>query len=140
MRVKREGIIVTAQQLRKSGTAAVVGLFLALLSLTIIVCQRESESHEVRVTPGPEPHTKIVDGYLHVAHTPCPPSMVAPPAPVTVTDLYSNSIIYLNGDGSVSAMQKPDYKTDEGRNRLQKALADHFIMKLILALPKCPER
>ena len=65
--------------------------------------------------------------------------MVVPPAAITVTDLYSRSIIYLNGDGSVSATQKPDYKTDEGRERLQKALADHSTMGLIRKLPKCPE-
>ena len=66
--------------------------------------------------------------------------MVAPPAPITVTEMYSGSIIYLNGDGSVSVTQKPDYKTGEGRTRLQKALNDRSTMKLILALPKCPER
>ena len=93
----------------------------------------------MRVTLGHEPHIKIIDGYLYVTHSPCPPSMVAPPAPITLTDLHSRSTIYLNGDGSVSLMQKPDYTTEDGKTRLQKALADRSTLKLILSLPKCPE-
>ena len=135
-----KGIIVTVPHWRKNGTAAVAWLLLLLFSLVIVGCQLGSEAPQMRVTPGAEPHTKVVDGYLYVAHSPCPPSMVAPPAAITVTEMYSQSIIYLNGDGSVSATQKPDYRTEEGRSRLQKALADRSTVRLILTLPKCPER
>ena len=135
-----KGIIVTVPRWRKSGTAAVVWLILLLFSMMIVGCQRGPDAPEVRVTPGAEPHTKVVDGYLYVAHSPCPPSMIAPPAPITVTEMYSQSIIYLNGDGSVSATQKPDYKTEEGRTRLEEALADRSTLRLIVALPKCPDR
>ena len=130
---------MTIPELRENGAAAVAGLMLALLILVIAGCQAGTQVPEMRVTPGAEPHTKIIDGYLHVAHSPCPPSMVAPPAAITVTEMYSRSVIYLNGDGSVSAVQKPDYKTEEGRDRLQKALADRSTMRLIITLPKCPE-
>ena len=118
-----------------------VWLAAMLLALTLVGCQLGigAGAPEDRVVPGAQPHTKIVDGYLHVAHSPCPPSMVAPPAAITVTELYSRSIIYLNGDGSVSETQKADYKTDEGRERLQKAIADRSTMELIRKLPKCPE-
>ena len=90
-------------------------LVLVLILMPMTGCERRTGAPEMRVTPGHEPHIKIVDGYLHVAHSPCPPSMVAPPAPITLTDLFSSSTIYLNGDGSINATQKPDYKTEEGR-------------------------
>lgn len=112
-----------------------------LLLLVMVGCELGlgAQAPEDRVVPGAQPHTKIVDGYLHVAHSPCPPSMVAPPAAITVTDLYSRSVIYLNGDGSVSATQKPDFKTQKGRERLLKAIADRSTLSLIRKLPKCPE-
>ena len=123
----------------KNGTAVVACLVLVALASATSGCHLVMRTPEDRVVPGTQPHTKIVDGYLHVAHSPCPPSMVAPPAAITVTELYSRSIIYLNGDGSVSATQKPVYKTEEGRERLQTALADRSTMELIRKLPKCPE-
>ena len=119
--------------------AAVACLMLAPLVSATSGCHMVTRTPEDRVVPGAQPHTNIVDGYLHVAHSPCPPSMVAPPAAITVTELYSRSIIYLNGDGSVSETQKPDYKTDEGRERLQTAIEDRSTLRLIVALPKCPE-
>lgn len=123
------------------GMASAAWLVLLLLVSAIVGCQQPgAKAPETRVTPGAEPHTKVIDGYLHVAHSPCPPSMVAPPAPITVTEMYSRSVVYLNGDGSVSATQKPDYRTEEGRTRLRKALADRSTLRLILSLPKCPER
>ena len=76
---------------------------------------------------------------MYVAHSPCPPTQVDPPAAITVTDMYDGSVIYLNGDGSVNNTQRPDYKTEEGKNRLQKAVADGSTLKLIRVLPKCPE-
>lgn len=123
----------------KNETAVVVCLMLVLLVSATSGCHLVVRTPEVRVVPGAQPHLKIVDGYLHVAHSPCPPSMVAPPAAITVTDLHTRSIIYLNGDGTVSPTQKPDYRTDEGRERLQTALADRSTLRLIIALPKCPE-
>ncbi len=132
--------MVTAPHWWKNGITAAGWLVLALLPLVVVGCQLGSEAPEERITPGHEPHTKVVDGYLYIAHSPCPPSMVAPPAAITVTDMYDGSIIYLNGDGSVSATQKPNYKTEEGRARLQKAVADRSTLRLIRTLPKCPER
>ena len=128
-----------ASHCRIDGVAAVACLILALLVSATSGCYLAVRTPEDRVVPGAQPHTKIVDGYLHVAHSPCPPSMVAPPAAITVTDLHSRYIIYLNGDGTVSPTQKPDYRTDEGRERLQTALADRSTVRLIIALPKCPE-
>ncbi len=127
-----------ASHFRVDGAAATACLILALVVSVASGCHPVTRTPEDRVVPGVEPHTKIVDGFLHVAHSPCPPSMVAPPAAITVTDLYSQSIIYLNGDGTVNATQKPDYRTDEGRERLQTAIEDRSTLRLIVALPKCP--
>ena len=130
--------VPSALRRRKNGTA-IVALMLVLLVSVASGCHLVMRTPEDRIAPGAQPHTKIIDGYLHVAHSPCPPSMVAPPASITVTEMYSRSIIYLNGDGSVSETQKPDYKTNEGRERLQKALSDRSTLRLIVSLPGCPE-
>ena len=125
--------------MKRNGMMVEAWLALVILPLVIVGCQLGSEPPKERITPGHEPHTKVVDGYLYVAHSPCPPTQVDPAAAITVTDMYDGSVIFLDGDGSVSATQKADYKTEEGRNRLQKAVADGSTLKLIRVLPKCPE-
>ena len=85
-------------------------------------------------------NTRIVNGDLHVWHIPtCPP---VPPAtwvaPVILTDLRSGSNLHLNRDGSVRGSPVPDYRSDEGRKRLNEVLADSSLMELILAPMECP--
>ena len=124
---------------RKYGTAVVACLILALLVSATSGCHLVTRNPEDRVAPGGEPHTKIVDGYLHVWHIPCDNRPAEWVAPIIVTELYSRSIIYLNRDGTVRESPKPEYKTEEGRERLQKALADRSTVSLIVRPPECPE-
>jgi hypothetical protein len=85
-------------------------------------------------------NTRVVDGDIHVWHAPhCRP---IPPAEfvasVILTDLDSGSHLYLNRDGSVRTSPAPDYRTDEGRERLAGVLADNTLMELILTPFECP--
>ena len=85
-------------------------------------------------------NTRVVDGDIHVWHAPhCPP---VPPATfvasVILTDLGSGSHLYLNRDGSVRTSPKPDYRTDEGRERFAEVLEDSSLMELILTSFECP--
>ena len=85
-------------------------------------------------------NTRVVDGDIHVWHAPhCRP---VPPAEfvasVILTDLDSGSHLYLNRDGSVRTSPAPDYRTDEGRERLAGVLADRSLMELILTPFECP--
>ena len=85
-------------------------------------------------------NTRVVDGDIHVWHIPtCPP---VPPAtwvaPVILTDLRSGSNLHLNRDGSVRDSPAPDYRSDEGRDRLAEVLEDSSLMELILAPMECP--
>ena len=122
----------------KSMDTTACWLISSLILLVMMGCEQKPLSPDKRVTPGHAPDIRIIDGYLSVAHSPFPPSMVAPPASITVTEMYSRSFIFLDGDGSVSTSQKPHYTTEEGKKRLQAALADRSTMKLIIPLPKCP--
>ena len=119
---------------RIDGTAVVVCLMLVLLVTAASGCHLVD-----RVAPGGEPHTKIVDGYLHVWHIPCDNRPATWVAPIIVTELHSRSILYLNRDGTVRESPRPEYKTEEGRERLQKALADRSTVRLIVTPPECPE-
>ena len=134
----------------------VTWLILLLLSLVTIGCQLGLGAQpapapippptptleERRVQTGPEigNNTKVIEGNLHVWYIPCPPS---PPgewvAPISVTDLNDGSNVYLNQDGTLKASPKPNYKTEEGRTRLEAALKDDAIMKQIVARPECPD-
>ncbi len=85
-------------------------------------------------------NTRVVDGDIHVWHVPtCPP---VPPATwvasIILTHLGSGSHLYLNRDGSVRTSPPPDYRTDEGRERLAGVLEDSSLMKTILTPPECP--
>ena len=84
-------------------------------------------------------NTRVVDGDIHVWYIPCPPG--PPPkwvAPITLTHLSSGSHLYLNKDGSLSKNVFPDYRTDEGRERLEQVLKDDELMERILTRPDCP--
>ena len=85
-------------------------------------------------------NTRVIDGDVHVWHAPhCPP---VPPAEfvasVILTDLRSGSIVHLNRDGSVRTSPPPNYRTDEGRERLSTVLDDSSLMELILTPFECP--
>ncbi|MXY47263.1 MAG: hypothetical protein F4Y44_09840 [Chloroflexi bacterium] len=84
--------------------------------------------------------TKVIDGYLEVWYKPCErgPSPIDWGAPMKLTDLRSESVIYLNTNGTVKARPKPRYKTAEGRTTLEAALKDSSIMEQVVALPQCP--
>ena len=76
-------------------------------------------------------NTRIVDGDIHVWHIPtCPP---VPPAtwvaPVILTDLRSGSNLHLNRDGSIRDSPAPDYRSDEGRERIAEVLGDSSLME-----------
>ena len=85
-------------------------------------------------------NTRVVDRDIHVWHRPhCPP---VPPATfvasVILTDLRSGSHLYLNRDGSVRTSPRPDYRSDEGRERFAAVLEDSSLMELILTPFECP--
>ena len=85
-------------------------------------------------------NTRVVDGDIHVWHIPtCQP---VPPATwvasVILTDLRSGSNLHLNRDGSVLDSPAPNYRSDEGRDRLAEVLEDSSLMELILAPMECP--
>ncbi len=85
---------------------------------------------------------KLVDGYLYVRYFP-PCALRGAPAiwvaPIELTDLRSRSVVHLNGNGTLKASPKPDYKTDEGRATLEAALKDEALVKEIVGRPACPE-
>jgi len=85
---------------------------------------------------------KLVEGYLYVRYFP-PCALRGAPAewvaPIELTDLRSGSIVHLNGNGTLKASPKPDYKTEEGRATLEAALKDSALVKQIVARPACPE-
>ena len=140
--------------MRPTRVAATTWLTLILLPLMIIGCQLGFGEQpaptplppttpilpEIRVTPGYKPHIKVVDGYLYVVHSPCPPTQVDPQSAIVLTNLYDGSIMFLNGDGSINTRKRHDFKTEEGRTRLHKALGDRSTVRLITILPKCPKR
>ena len=81
----------------------------------------------------------VVDGDIYVWKPPCPPR---PPdswytVPVLLHHLDSGSYLHLDWDGSVSAEAPPDYRNEEGRERLEEVLADGALMRFILAPLKC---
>ena len=84
-------------------------------------------------------NTRVVDGDIHVWYIPCPPG---PPAtwvaPIILTHQSSESLLYLNKDGSLSTNVLPDYRTDERRERLEQVLKDDELMERILTRPDCP--
>ena len=86
-------------------------------------------------------NTRVIDGDIHVWHAPhCPP---VPPAEfvasVILTDLHSGSQVYLNPDGSVRTSPQPDYRSDEGQERLSTVLDDGSLMELVLTPFECPQ-
>ena len=85
-------------------------------------------------------NTRVVDGDIHVWHAPhcrpVPPAIVV--ASVILTDLRSGSHVYLNRDGSVRTSPRPDYRSDEGRERFSAVLEDSPLMELILTPFECP--
>ena len=141
---------------RKSWSAAVVRLVLLLLPLMTIGCQLGLGAQpaptpippaiptlEGRVQTGPEigNNTKVIEGNLHVWYIPCPQNPDPPfewVAPISVTDLNDGSKVYLNRDGTLKSSPKPEYKTEEGRTRLEAALKDSSIMEQVVARPECP--
>ena len=85
-------------------------------------------------------NTRVVDGDINVWHIPtCPP---VPPAtwvaPIILTDLRSGSNLHLNRDGSIRDSPAPNYRSDEGRERLTEVLGDSSLMELVLAPFECP--
>ena len=81
-----------------------------------------------------------VDGDIFVWRVPCPP--IHPKewytAPVLLHHLDSNSYLHLDWDGSFSTEAPSDYRTDEGRERLEAVLADRELMEFILTPLECP--
>lgn len=77
-----------ASRYRRNGTAVVACVMMLLVAAASGCYLVERD----RVVPGAEPHTKIVDGYLHVWHIPCdnrPATWVAP-------TLYKNDDFHNN--------------------------------------------
>ena len=158
MEVLRKRIPLMTAYRRQSGTAAVASLIMLLLPLMLLGCQLGLGAQpapnpilpptptleERRVQTGPEigNNTKVIEGNLHVWYIPCPQDP-SPPfewvAPISVTDLNDGSKVYLNRDGTLKASPKPNYKTEEGRTRLEAALKDDAIIKQIVARPECSE-
>ena len=60
-------------------------------------------------------------------------------APIILTDLRSGSHLFLNKDGSVRTSIRPDYRSDEGRERLAEVLEDSSLMELIITPIECPK-
>ena len=85
---------------------------------------------------------KLVEGYLYVRYFP-PCALRGAPAewvaPIELTDLRSRSVVHLNGNGTIKASPKPDYKTEEGKAAIEAALKDDSIVKQIVARPDCVE-
>lgn len=137
------------------------GISLVLMSVLMFGCQRGNEP-ETPNTPLPAdtplpaatsvPGTaatplppviyyppKVIDGWLDVKYYPICEAVPRPAewvAPIVVTDLYSQSAVYLHGNGTVKG--KPNYKTDDGRMRLETALGDSSVMEQVLTRPHCP--
>lgn len=91
---------------------------------------------------GPEigNNTKVIEGNLHVWYIPCPQNPDPPfewVAPISVTDLNDGSKVYLNRDGTLRESPEPEYKTVEGRTRLEAALSDSSVMEQVVARPAC---
>ena len=98
------------------------------------------EEREVQTPTDYGNNTRVVDGDIHVWYVPtCPP---VPPATwvasIILTDLRSGSHLYLNRDGSVRISPRPDYRTEEGRERFAEVLEDSSLMELMLTFPECP--
>ena len=95
---------------------------------------------KLQSTPRSMELTKVIDGYLHVRYLP-PCEIVRSPAEwvasITLTDLRSGSIVYLNRDGTASRT-KPDYRTEEGKATLEAALKDSAVVEQIVDRPECP--
>ena len=113
---------------------SVAWLLPLLLSLMMVGCQLGSETQPAD-TPQPPPplppsspidaignNTKVIDGELHVWYIPCGSMPAEWVAPIIVTDLYSGSNVHLNRTGAVKPSPKPDYKTEEGKTRLEAVL------------------
>ena len=82
---------------------------------------------------------KVIDGWLDVKYYPLCEAVPRPAtwvAPIVVTDLYSQSSVYLRENGVLKG--KPNYKTEDGRMRLEAALKDSSVMEQVLTRPYCP--
>ena len=81
----------------------------------------------------------VVDGDIYVWKLPCPPRPRDSwyTAPVLLHHIDSESYLHLDWDGSVSTEAPSDYRTDEGRERLEEVLSDGDLMRFILAPLKC---
>ena len=138
--------------LNRSTSGTIAALVGSLMLLTVVSCAASPAQHP---PPPPTPtdeerekqtptdfgdNTRVVDGDIHVWYAPsCPP---VPPgewvAPIILTDLRSGSHLYLNRNGWVRSSPKPDYRSEEGRERFEEVLADDALMELILTFPECP--
>ena len=118
-------------------------LILALLPLMIIGCQMGIGAYSATPpsTPQPPPmgQTKVIDGFLEVWYKPCErgPSPFDWVSPLTLTDIRSGSVVYLNSNGTVKTRPKPKYKTEEGRAALEAVLGNGELMKQVVARPAC---
>ncbi len=138
-----------------------LGISIVLISLSMFGCQGGNEP-QTPTTPLPadtlHPATtavpvltvtplppviyyppKVIDGWLDVKYYPLCEAVPRPAtwvAPIVVTDLYSQSTVYLRGNGVVKG--KPNYKTEDGRMRLEAALRDSSVMEQVLTRPYCP--
>ena len=98
------------------------------------------EEREVQTPTEFGGNTRVVDGDIHVWYAPsCPP---VPPgewvAPIILTEMRSGSHLYLNRNGWVRSSPKPDYRSEEGRQRFEEVLADDALMEQVLTFPECP--
>ena len=96
-------------------------------------------SLQSRIVPGGEPNTRVVDGEIYVWYKPCEPTIIDAVAPIILTDLRSDSHLYLDRYGFVRTSPRPDYRTDEGRKRFEALLEDSSLMKLVTTFPECPK-
>ena len=122
-------------------------LALLLLPLMMVGCQWGIGA---RVSPAPHPplpptpaasDQKVIDGYLHVRYSSCPrwPSQIDSVAPITLTDLRSGSLVFLNRNGTLKSRPKPRYESEQGKATLEAALKDADLVKQIVARPSCEE-
>lgn len=121
---------------------------LAFLSVVIIGCQLGLGSQPTPQPPAPPlppvppaSDLKVIEGYLQVRYASCPtwPSQTHPIAAITLTDLRSGSVIFLNGNGTLKTRPKPRYESEKGKATLEAVLKDDSLMKQVVARPSCEE-
>ena len=124
-------------------------LVMALVPLMMVGCKFGIGAQPAAPPPPPPPPTptandqKVIDGYLHVVYIPSCALRSVPfswVAPISLTDLRSGSVVYLNRNGTLREKPKPDYKTGEGQAAIEAALKDRALVKEIVGRPACPEK